>query len=419
MLIRSLDKLKQVLGNSHPKIVLWNQATPSEHPSRTRMANMYIREYTTPFENEYYFEFPESEFFIDATICHAFAFNLKDLWSHGFVLEDCFELGYYYDEPDPHPISNFYLNRIGSDRLLNTIIPIQNHVDAWSRFDFNIKEHRSLMSVDERNMLWDDYAPRLFSLIELEGLSVNEDLFRKYFNGKSEIIKNSTVKTHYNFFTKTGRPSNAFGGVNFAALKKDNGERTAFVSKYGKFVNIDFQAYHIHLLINHLGIQMIGDPHTYFAQEYYRNKSNWNLPISKEEYESGKQKTFKNLYGSLDHDVKYIPFFTDVKNFGRTQVYNRYLRDGVLHSPCGRAFQYDEELTENKAFNYYVQMLETEQNIRHLQNISQSGIPMPCLYTYDSFVFDVAEDRVDDLVNSLKHVLRYPHTVEIGDTLDF
>ena len=35
--------------------------------------------------------------------------------------------------------------------------------------------------------------------------------------------------TEYNLYTSTGRPSNKFGGVNFAALNKEDGSRNSFV----------------------------------------------------------------------------------------------------------------------------------------------------------------------------------------------
>ena len=45
---------------------------------------------------------------------------------------------------------------------------------------------------------------------------------------------NQLVYSDYNIYTSTGRPSNAFGGINFAALNKNDGTREKFISRFGE-----------------------------------------------------------------------------------------------------------------------------------------------------------------------------------------
>ena len=59
------------------------------------------------------------------------------------------------------------------------------------------------------------------------------------------------VYSEYNPYTATGRPSNRFGGLNFAALNKKDGSRKKFISRYGKegmLVEMDYDAYHLRLI---------------------------------------------------------------------------------------------------------------------------------------------------------------------------
>ena len=51
--------------------------------------------------------------------------------------------------------------------------------------------------------------------------------------------------TQYNLFTSTGRPSNTFNGINYAALNKEDGSRNRFISRFenGMLVEFDFDAY--------------------------------------------------------------------------------------------------------------------------------------------------------------------------------
>jgi hypothetical protein len=66
---------------------------------------------------------------------------------------------------------------------------------------------------------------------------------------------NQMLYTQYNFYTLTGRPSNKFGGINFAALPKDSNVRQSIVSRYnnGYLIEIDYVAYHLSLLATLVG----------------------------------------------------------------------------------------------------------------------------------------------------------------------
>ena len=75
-----------------------------------------------------------------------------------------------------------------------------------------------------------------------------------------------------------------------------------------------------------------------------------------------------------------------------------------------------ENATRNKVFNYFVQSVEAETNIRYLYNLIKQNI-VPILYTYDSMLFDVEEAKIDNLINILRDVLKHPFSISIGDNL--
>ena len=46
------------------------------------------------------------------------------------------------------------------------------------------------------------------------------------------MTKDGLVYSEYNPYTTTGRPSNRFGGTNFAALNKTDGSREKYISRF-------------------------------------------------------------------------------------------------------------------------------------------------------------------------------------------
>ena len=77
------------------------------------------------------------------------------------------------------------------------------------------------------------------------------------------------VYSEYNIFTSTGRPSNRFGGTNFAALNKKDGSRKPYVSRYknGVLVEMDYDAYHLRLIGELIGYDFPkGSVHEHMAE---------------------------------------------------------------------------------------------------------------------------------------------------------
>ena len=109
----------------------------------------------------------------------------------------------------------------------------------------------------------------VFFAIERNGIKINKKQFDKHFevNNENFSIQDDTIHTQYNLYTTTGRPSNSFNSINFAALAKENGCRKSFIPKNDKFIEIDISAYHPTLAAQLIGYDF-GDetPYEYFAQ---------------------------------------------------------------------------------------------------------------------------------------------------------
>ena len=119
---------------------------------------------------------------------------------------------------------------------INKIIPVVKHYETCEKNYDNLKQYIG----KQLNAFYNNKMPLVFNAIERNGLQVDPDLFKKYFNQDL----GDKVYTQYNYRTTTTRPSNRFGGINFAALNKENGTRKTFIPKNDKLVEIDISAYH-------------------------------------------------------------------------------------------------------------------------------------------------------------------------------
>src|SRR3972149_1850904 len=91
------------------------------------------------------------------------------------------------------------------------------------------------------------------------------------------------VYSQYNFYTSTGRPSNHFDNVNYAALNKENGVRKCFVSRHGKdgtMILIDYSAFHPRIISNIVNFPMgiNEDIYKYLGEMYFhRNITEYDM----------------------------------------------------------------------------------------------------------------------------------------------
>ena len=241
--------------------------------------------------------------------------------------------------------------------------------------------------------------------IQSNGVQINPKLFEQTF-GKTFAQQGDKCYTQYNFYTTTGRPSNRFGGINFAALPKEDDTRSCFVSRFenGTLLELDFNSYHPRLIADIIGYNFgAEDAYYHLAKKYHNTETPTPTQVAK-----AKEDTFRQLYGGIKKEYLDIPFFAATDLFSK-QIWRHMIMHGYVDSLIsGRRLLMSnyQDINEYTLFNYYIQMYETEKNaivlksiLEYLQTYLLKSVPI--LYTYDSILFDVHPDEFDTIVKGM------------------
>ena len=281
---------------------------------------------------------------------------------------------------------------------INTIIPALKHLEYCRELAKvlrdTIEKYEEHVNVSYNNEVLDN-----LTYIEQNGLQ----------------MANEVAYSEYNIYTSTGRPSNRFGGINFAALNKTDGSRKPFVSRFknGVLVEMDYDAYHLRLIADKVGYEFSeGSVHEHMAKFYGCD------------YEESKRKSFRYLYGGIPIEVVQLnPFFGKVYDFVN-ELWEVYYSKEFIVSDIYSKKIYRKNLTDmnaNKLFNYTIQLMETENNMKVLGQLIpkiKDYRSKLVLYSYDSFLFDFnMEDGLDYLKkvkNTLEQDGKYPVKVSWG-----
>ena len=313
---------------------------------------------------------------------------------------------YIQDKTQAHHI---LYQRYPNKKDINTIVPIVKHYETCQLIYDNVKHGFE----EERPPYFDFYnkwAPLAFFGLEKNGIKINKEEFETHFHP----VDGDYVYTSYNYNTLTTRPSNKFGGVNYAALNKENGCRKSFIPRNDEFVEYDISAYHPTLAAKLVDYEFgEGDIHQAFADMY------------KVDYKKAKELTFKQLYGGVFDNYKDLPFFK------KTSVYiednwKKFNEVGYVEVPTSGYRFYKsklEDMNPQKLFNYVLQNLETATNVCiliELHKLLRGKNTKLVLYTYDSFLFDL--DKSEDLIIKIEKVFKkYQVNVKnsYGDNYNF
>jgi hypothetical protein len=239
--------------------------------------------------------------------------------------------------------------------------------------------------------------------IEKSGIAVNPTILTEHFGDVKKYITNNTIYSEYNPYTATGRPSNKYGGINFAALNKNDGTRESFISRYGEdglLIQFDYEAFHLRLVAAQIGYDLPETSvHTFLAQQYYGKEE-----VSPDEYEASKARTFALMYG-MSEDFGGVEFFHKVRRYSE-QLWEIYRSVSSVKTKTGKRIIVDEP-SANKVFNYSVQWLETEtalQNVAKVCELLDGKLTKPILYTYDAILLDLHRSETA-LLPSIKNLL--------------
>ena len=315
--------------------------------------------------------------------------NVRDRkeFLHYFPIKHC-----YQHSPSPHTYipqltqahTQLY-SRYPSIQNLNTIVPIVKHYEVCEQNYVNFK--------GDINPFYNK-AALVFNQLERAGIKVDRTLFEQYFD--KEV--NEFIYTQYNLNTLTTRPSNAFGGINFSALDKNNGERECFIPRNDIFIEMDISAYHPTLLGNLLHYTFdSSDIHGSFAKMYGVD------------YAKAKEITFQQLYGGVWKEYKELEFFRKVIEY-TDSLWDEFQHNGFIKCPISDHKFLKSELENmnpQKLLNYVLQNLETANNVCILYEIFKilrGKNTKLVLYVYDSFLFDV-DDNEKELLEQIGEII--------------
>lgn len=298
-------------------------------------------------------------------------------------------------------------------------IPIMNISKKFKSISNQYKTYIKTEGIDEQLINYEhEFSP---SLKEIESNGIYTSIQEK---DKLESKTDSRmVYSQYNMKTPTGRPSNRFGGINFAALNKKTGERDKFVSRYGSdgaIVMMDYESYHLRLFGNYINYDLPNESLHEYLGKLYHGKSE----LSEEEYELSKKITFNLIFGGISEDVSdNVPFMAKISDYVKN-LWDFYQKNDFietwfykrkLHPPI-----FGDKINPYKIFNYQLQSAETERNckvmkilLRYLQKKQTKLI----LYTYDAFLFDMPSSEfieVKKLANLMNEGGKYPVRTYVG-----
>jgi hypothetical protein len=334
-------------------------------------------------------------------------FNKKAMLYHGF--KDGIDLNsylHYYMSDNINP-KEFYpkgmellSNKFSRLEELGSIIPLANQIEWAKKISEYIMQFKPFHNEDGISQYCINYCNDF------------TDIF--YEIEKNEIIVGDEIKKqNYMWYTATSRPSNAWDGFNFSAMNKKDGSRDKIRSRFngGKIVQFDYDAFHIKLLAKILEYKFEKHPYEQIKEELGINI----------EYDEFKSKIFQNIYGNITHEFISHPFFQSVQAV-IDELWNQYeLHGGVDSHFYGKIFRDIKDVTPNKVFNYILQSLETEYNVRKIKTIlphlkDKTSVFM--MYMYDAFIFDIHPSEMG-LINILRSAFETDSMsikIYIGDT---
>ena len=305
----------------------------------------------------------------------------------------------------PNIISNIY-TKYGDIKNVNTLIPISKHYEYCE----NIYDLLQNYMVKNNEYLYK--LTTVFFKIEKEGIKLDKECFIRYYkdhNTPQFSVSKGKTYTHYNLYTLTGRPSNSFNSINYAALNKENGERTCFIPNNDVYLEFDFNGYHPRLLGTLTGYEFDKETNVYAQIAEI---------LQTEDISKVKETTFQNLYGGIRYELQQRPFFKNVHMF-TDNLWDEIQYGGSITTPSGKTFRLKDIDNPNpqKILNYLIQNFETSQNVEQLFNLFNDFRVLKSrivLYTYDSILIDAVKSEIPQIKEIISK-FKYPTQVKIGN----
>lgn len=410
------------------------------HPATTFASILFIRNIST--SKTYYFsmDHPDS----DPSVCEDWFINVLDrMPNKKWVLDrktfrqylymanllDANFVGYLKENtilelPDYDTPAHFLVrsNSFGHGRV-NLSIPLMKHLEVFDELADDVAKMLKKFEIDVAYTRFNDLIIGTLGEMEREGIFVQRHLFEQHF--EIDPGQKGIVHSQYNVYTSTGRPSNRFGGINYAALNQTNGSRKCFCSRYGgdgRMVVIDYTAFHPRIIcaLTKYPIPIETDIYEYLARLYFQKKD-----IDETDIKNSKQLTFRQLYGGVEDKYAHIKYLANLKSFIGEQ-WEFFQKNGYVMTPF-----FKRKITEHhikdpsptKVFNYILQAVEGEIAIPKLKSVQEylkDKRTKAILYTYDAVLYDFHKDDGFQTLEDIRKIMSFdgtfPMKTYIGET---
>ena len=282
-----------------------------------------------------------------------------------------------------------------SDYCINRYIPLLKHKESFMDFCEVAEKVINDYNIDNAYLKLNNEFIDTLAKIEENGIYVDINEFSKHFD--SNLISGNLVYSQYNIYTSTGRPSNRFGGINYAALNATDGSRKSFISRYGKdgqMVVIDYSAFHPRIICYLVGysVPVKTDIYGYLSKLYFQKED-----VNEYDIAESKKITFRQLYGGVEDKYSHIKYLSHLKDFINME-WEFFKNNGYVLTPFFERKITDKHITDpnpNKLFNYILQASEGEIAIPLLGQVNEyvkDKKTKVVLYTYDAVLYDFHRD---------------------------
>lgn len=311
---------------------------------------------------------------------------------------------------------------VGRDKV-NMVIPLLKHKEMFDDLANDISSLVKKYEPDTGYTRFNDLIIGTLGKLEAQGIFVDREMFKQRFG--HDVGPYGITYSQYNVYTSTGRPSNRFGGVNYAALNTEDGTRKCFRSRYGKdgqIVVIDYSAFHPRIVayLTNYDISIETDIYAYLAKLYFHKKE-----VDETDIKEAKNLTFRQLYGGVEDKYSHIKYFGNLKEYINSQ-WLFFQKEGYIITPFFKRKITNKHIKDpnpHKVFNYMLQAVEGEISISKLKLVIdylQTKHTRAVLYTYDAIMYDFYKPDGMELLMELKKIMsfdeHFPMKIFMGET---
>ena len=283
---------------------------------------------------------------------------------------------------------------------LNCLVPISKHYEECEDIFEHLKNIIAKYKDNDQIYKFNNtILTEAFYNIEDNGVKLDRKSFIAYYANELKFPEFNAYKgkiyTQYNLYTTTGRPSNHFNNINFAALNKDNGQREIFTCENDYLIELDINGMHPRIAGELVDFELPYDQNIYQF-----------LDIEK-------IVMFENLYGYIRKEYKNHPFFSKIQSYIDDQ-WDIIQYKKILSTPIKEYKNDIPNLNPQKLFNYIIQSYETYNNVLIINKINdylKDKKTKLVLYTYDAFLLDYSQD---DNLKEIIELIKYPVSIKCG-----